>query len=255
MEKSEILEAILCLINEEIDQALNEDEALRMSDERRKKFKDTVFSNPPAYNSAGSLKEAPEPPPPAPEAPTEPNDAPAPAMGEPSDGMAGAEMPDASGGMDPAAAGGDMGGGGSGEMPADGEDPAMDDAGGDMGGGGDMMGGFGGGGGGGMDLGGGEDGEGGGEGETADNPPPSSFNPFEDAESLEDKLQVILDTAEEIAEKTQDPQKVLKAVKGLIQNGFENPDQAARAISDLFDTNNPVLQQVSRRLALFTYGV
>lgn len=263
MKKNEILEAIFALVNEEIDRALDEDQALQMSDERRAKFKKTVFSNPPAYNSAGKIQEAPMPPA-APEEPVEP------AMDASADGGSFDSMPggDAGGdlemggddlGGDPAA-GGDLGGtGGAGGMPGgedldgDGMTDDLGGGGGDLGGGG--MGGFGGGGGGGGDLGGmgDEGGDLGGEGEAA--PEPSSHDPFASADSLEDKLQVILDTAEELAAQTQDPQKVLKAVKGMIQNGFENPDKAARAISDLFDTDNPVLQQVSRRLALFTWGV
>lgn len=257
MKKQEILESLLALINEEIDRAVNEDEALKMSDERRAIFKDTVFSNPPAYNSAGKLQEADSSVPPEPEV-QDVGNAPKPAMPD----MGTAPAMDG-GGVDPAAVTGgsapEIGGApGGGPMPddgmEDGEDPAMDDAGGDLGGGGGGMGGFGGGGGGGgMDFGG----EGGEEGAEGGEPPPEpqSFDPFKDSENLEDKLQVILDTAEEIANQTQDPQKVLKALKGMIQNGFENPEKAARAISDLFDTDNPVLQQVSRRLALFTWGV
>jgi hypothetical protein len=95
-------------------------------------------------------------------------------------------------------------------------------------------------------------------GEDTSSPPENdtlSANPFKDAATIEDRLQVILDSAEEIANTTGDPQTVLKHVKGLIQNGFSEPEKAARAISDLFNTENPVLQQVSKRLALFTFGV
>lgn len=254
MDKSEILEYLVRLINEEVEHALHEDEALKMSDERRAKFKKTVFSNPPAYNSAGTLKEADALSPVPPEEP----DAPSPAT------PAGESVPAADGGgmeampsgtEPPTDLGGDPAAGG-GAMPPDGaEDPAMDDMGADLGGGGGMgMGGFGGGGGGGLDL-GGEGEEGGEEAGGEPPPPPSSFDPFKDSKTLEDRLQVILDTATQIADQTQDPQKVLKAVKGMIQNGFQNPATAARAISDLFGTDNPVLQQVSRRLALFTWGV
>lgn len=109
----------------------------------------------------------------------------------------------------------------------------------------------GGGGGGGLDT-GGEQGE---PGTEENEPSEPSYNPFESAKSLEDRLQVVLNSATELADKTQDPQKVLKHVKGLIQNGFEEPEKAAKVISDLFGTKNPVLQQVSRRLALFTYGI
>lgn len=255
MKTNEILEALLILVNEEIDRSLNEDKALKMSDERRAKFKKTVFSNPPANNSVGSLKEAPVPPPDAEEPDPMAADPATDLGGDPAAGMdpGAAADPMAAGGAPEGMEGGDLGGTGD---PAMGEEDPMDDGGGDLGGGGDAgMGGFGGGGGGGMDLGGeGEEGMGGEEGGEPP-PEPTSFDPFKDSKTLEDRLQVILDTAEAIAEQTQDPQKVLKAVKGMIQNGFENPGVAAKAISDLFGTDNPVLQQVSRRLALFTWGV
>lgn len=240
MNRNEILESLLWLIKEEIDQAL------ALSDKRRKEFKATVFSNPPAKNT---LKEAPEPPGPG---DTEPVDA-SPDLGEPQDLPAPAggssELGDIAG-----QAGTPTGAPGSTPMdPAmDGEDP-MDDPMGGGGGGGDLgMGGFGGGGGGG----GLESLSGEGEGEEgAPPPPPASYDPFKDADTLEDRLRVIMDTAESLSAETQDPQVVLKSIKGLIQNGFSNPEQASKVIADLFSTSNPVLQQVSRRLALFTYGI
>lgn len=120
---------------------------------------------------------------------------------------------------------------------------------------GDFSGGFGGGGGGGAGEGFGGDGG----GDSSSGEPGqenfSSSNPFSGVESAEDKLKIIMSTAEDIAKQTQNPQIVLKHVKGLIQNGFSEPDKAAVLISDLFNTENPVLQQVSRRLALFTNGI
>jgi hypothetical protein len=165
----------------------------------------------------------------------------------------GGAAPTGSPGSDPTGAPG----GGENEIPGEEEDLGGGDLGG--GGGGGLGGGFGGGGGGGgLDFGGDEGGDLGGEegGEEADEAPPEpTYNPFEDADTIEDRLQVILDTAESIAAETQDPQVVLKNIKGLIQNGFSRPEEAANVIADLFDTNNPVLQQVSRRLKLFITGL
>lgn len=273
MEKSELLETISFLIDEEIARVrLEEDEALRLSDQRRKEFLKTIGSNPPSHNSGGHINEEgilPDPPPPAggppPDSETAPVDA-SPEMGDPMSAGAPAgqtsDLGDAmgAGGAGPTGAPGTGGPEGGGD-PLGGEGEGMDDlggdAGGDMGGGGGMGGGFGGGGGGGgMDLGGEGEDAGGAEGMEDEPPEPEpTYNPFKDADTTEDRLQVILDTAESIAAKTQDPQVVLKALKGLIQNGFSQPEEAAKVIADLFDTNNPVLQQVSRRLNLFMTGL
>lgn len=141
-----------------------------------------------------------------------------------------------------------------------GEEADLDDMemGGDEAGGDDsLFGGFGGGGGGGGGLGLGGDGDLSGDDNKEGTPPPKpiDYNPFKDAHTLEDRLRVVLDTAESLSSSTQNPQVVLKTIKGMIQNGFDKPEKAAKAISDLFDTNNPVLQQVSRRLAFYTWGI
>jgi len=179
---------------------------------------------------------------------------------EPSGGGEAPLSPPEAGGLDAGASGGTgAGGGGGGGAPP--MDAGMDDApmgggeGGAPGGMGDFSSNFGGGGGGG---GGGdmENPDGGEEGgEMPPDEPSAPSNPFKDAESVQDRLQVILDTAEKIANETADPQKVLRHVKALIQMGFSEPEKAAKAISDLFNTENPILQQVSKRLALFTFGV
>ncbi len=259
MEKAEILENLLIIIQEELENIMAEDEALKMSDERRRKFKAVVFSNPtlnegPVNGSSAPNSEAqnagagPSPNTPTGQSGTDGSGN----MGV--DNLGDSPMPNGTDlGGTPSMDGSTPTGGAPENMPDDlGGEEGMDLGG---GGGGDLGGGFGGGGGGGglSDLGGDENG--GTDGSEENAPPPETFDPFKDSNSLEDRLQVILSTAESIAEQTQDPQKVLKAVKGLIQNGFKNPDQAARAISDLFDTDNPVLQQVSRRLALYTWGI
>lgn len=281
MAKNPILEAILEIIDEEISHMLREDKALDMSDDRREVFLKTVMSNPPADNSKGTLKEEgilPDKPVPD---PTNTNAPPAgdstpvdasPDMGAPmTAGLPAGSTSDmgaaiGQGGAGPTGAPGDGnlgsgdtgaagagGGAGSPEDATGGDTDIGGDSGGGMGGGG-LGSGFGGGGGGGGDSGlGSDDSDAGGDSGPAQ--PEASYNPFKDAHSVEDKLSVIMDTAQGIADTTQDPQKVLKAVKGLIQNGFANPQQAAVAISQLFDTDNPVLQQVSRRLALFMDGI
>jgi hypothetical protein len=86
-------------------------------------------------------------------------------------------------------------------------------------------------------------------------PSPIPYHPFKDANTTQDRLQVILDVAEGLAGQTQDPQKIFKAVKGLIQNGFSRPQEASKIISDLFNTEDPVLQQVSKRLSLYALGL
>jgi len=268
MAKNPILEVILEIIEEEIGQLIPEDIALDMSDDRREDFRKTVMSNPPADNSKGSLKEEgilPDKNPPPPD-PTNQN---APPSGDSSPVDA---SPDFGEPMTAGAPGGStsdmgaaMGAGGAGPTGAPGGDlgspddaPEGDDAGGgDSGGMGDSGGlgsGFGGGGGGGGDM-GLDDSDSGDSGGVDSSSPEPTYDPFKDATTPEERLQVILDTAQGIAETTQDPQKVLKAVKGLIQNGFAEPQKAAAVISQLFDTDNPVLQQVSRRLALFIDGI
>lgn len=127
------------------------------------------------------------------------------------------------------------------------------------GGGGGLAGSFGGGGGGGGLGGGMDDPMGGSDEDPQDSedtkPSPIPYHPFKDAKTTEDKLRVILDVSERLATETQDPQKIFKAVKGLIQNGFSKPQAASKIISDLFNTNDPVLQQVSKRLSLFALGL
>lgn len=273
MLKQDLLEMISLMIDEEISQLpssslVKEDEALKMSDKRRRIFKQEIMSNP-VEPTPVKLKEGQQdligeegilpdkaPPPPAPGGPppagdTAPVDAPG--MGGPQS----APMPAGDVSMDPGAGtlnapGGDAGGGAPGEEP-----PPMDDAGGpppDMDGGGGIGGGFGGGGGGGggMDDMGGDEAE---DSDMGDKPEPSSINPFEGAETTGDRLNVILTKAEELAQTTQDPHIILKDVKGLIQNGFSKPQEAAGLIADLFDTETPVLQQVSRLLAQYALGI
>ena len=259
------------MIDEEVSQfkisnVLKEDEALRMSDNRRRIFKQEIMSNPAEPNPI-KLKEGlideegilpdkvPPSPPPAPGGPppggdTTPVDAPG--MGGPQS----APMPAGDPSVDPGAGtlnapGADPGavGGAPGEeMPPVDDAGGVPDLGGDPGGMGGMSGGFGGGGGGG----GGMDDMGGDSLEDApgveDAPEPSSINPFEGADTTEDRLNIILTKAEELSQ-TKDPHIILKDVKGLIQNGFSKPQEAAGLIAALFDTGSPVLQQVSRLLA------
>lgn len=133
-------------------------------------------------------------------------------------------------------------------------DGAPATGGGDSGGMSDFSGGFGGGGGGGGgDLGDSSGADG--DGSASDGQENfSTVNPFDGVTSADDKLKIIMSTAEDIAKQTQDPQIVLKHIKGLIQSGFSDPSQANMIIADLFNSEHPVLKQVSRRLALFVSG-
>ena len=217
MKNQSLLESLIYLVNEQIDIAVKEH-----------------FIN----EALGDPSSAPPPPADAAAAPLSPPEA---------------------GGMGDAGGGPSTGSSGGGGAPMDAgmeDDAGMSPEGGAPSGMGDFSNNFGGGGGGGGGAGGEMEGGEGGEGDAPPEEEPSiSANPFADAESTEDRLQVILDKAEEIANESADPQKVLKHVKALIQLGFAEPEKAARTISDLFNTENPILQQVSKRLALFTFGV
>lgn len=138
-----------------------------------------------------------------------------------------------------------------------GEESDMPDMPSDLGGGGGSIGGSFGGGGGGGGLGGSDDMSDDSDDSSAEEkaPSPIPYHPFKDANTTQDRLQVILDVAEGLAGQTQDPQKIFKAVKGLIQNGFSRPQEASKIISDLFNTEDPVLQQVSKRLSLYALGL
>lgn len=203
---------------------------------------------------------APEPPAPPPADPTTPDasmpvDASAGSTNDP--GATGAVPPaDGSAPMTDPSGGGAMGGGGGGvgadgTTPdgTDGTDPATDPM---AGGGVDNRfavsgGGGGGGSSGGMDsssdttIGGEEGGEG--EAGVEDSEPPA--NPVEDAKTI------LVALASEPPSSKNDPLALVKATKGLIQNGFTTKEQVTDLIDQLSQEETPQLKELAERLRLF----
>ena len=214
------------------------DKALALSDKRRKEFQGEFAQ---VFTEADAAQ------PPAPDPAADPNAPPAPPVDPAAPGAPPAGDPTAAApGADPAA--GDPAGGPGGtpggdpadpDAPVDGEDPAGADAGGGGGGGG--LGGFGGGGGGG---GGGGDDMGGAEA-------PEAPEPTEPEAPVGDPIESMLAGAQELLNQTQDPNLILKSLKGQIQTLFQQPEHALGLVKALYDTQDSLLQAVAQRLYLF----
>lgn len=69
-----------------------------------------------------------------------------------------------------------------------------------------------------------------------------------------DPVQAVVGIAKDLRTKTGDAQQILNTVKAAIQERFANYDDAAYVIQYLWDTNEPVLQVVARKLILFIKG-
>lgn len=161
--------------------------------------------------------------------------------------------PTAEGGDD---LGGDLEGGEDGaDLGADGEglDGAEGDLGGDMdfGGGGGGMGGFGGGGGGGG-LGGDDSGGLGGDGEESGDGD-GEAEPEEDAVPDEPN-QGVVDDVKEALEQTQDVQTLLNVAKSSVQKYFDSFAEAGQVLELLKQEEDPILQDVAKRLQMFLTG-
>jgi hypothetical protein len=143
------------------------------------------------------------------------------------------------------AVGGDLGGA-EGDLAGD-----EGEGGGDLGGGGGGFGGGFGGGGGGF----GDDGDLGadGDGEVEEEDTASTFGP-EDLEAPEDPVAEIVSQAISQLGDTREPQKILRQIKASIQRHFSDAEEAAPVIKSLWDTEDPTLRDVARRLLLFIKG-
>lgn len=215
------------IVSEEVDKEL------AASEKRRKDFKN-------GFAQVFAEADAAVPPP-----PPDPNAPPAtPTPGAPEGAPAGDPNTPATPGADPALGGAGGAPGADGavdpDAPADGEeggDPAAA-------GGGDGFGGFGGGGGGGG--GGGDDGMDSPEGAEGDT---DTEEPEEKPEG--DPIQAMVSGAQELLDQTQDPNLILKSLKGQIQTLFQEPEHALGLIKALYDTQDSILQAVAQRLYLF----
>jgi len=143
--------------------------------------------------------------------------------------------------------GGELGGA-DGELGDDLE--GGDDFGGDMDfGGGGGMGGFGGGGGGVGDL-GGDDGGLGGDEESSDDSEPA---PEEDA-IPDEPNQGVVDDVKAALEQTQDVQTLLNVAKSSVQKYFDSFGEAGQVLELLKQEEDPILQDVAKRLQMFLTG-
>jgi hypothetical protein len=140
--------------------------------------------------------------------------------------------------------------------PTSPDDATEPDFGGDSAGGGFGSGSaFGGGGGssGGFDFGG--DSETDSEGSEEQNGEQTQSNALADSEAeISDPITTVVDIAKELRMKTGDAQQILNSVKSAIQERFNNFDEALPIIQSLWDTNEPVLQVVARKLIMFIKG-
>lgn len=255
-----LVELIEQIVDEEVDKAYalrQADKALGLSDKRRKEFKKT-FSN--VFTEIDSLNLGRRPltleadatsPPPA--APTTPTPTPAPAA----PASAGTPAAPATGGQAAPATGADPL---AGAVPGPPGDPAVTGAGatstdpaaeadttGMAAGSGGGFGGFGGGGGGG---GGGGDTTGGAEGDE-ETPEEEEEDGAGEKEPVGDPIDAMVSGAQELLSQTQDPNLILKSLKGQIQTIFKEPEHALGMVKALYDTNDSILQSVAQRLYLF----
>lgn len=123
----------------------------------------------------------------------------------------------------------------------------MDDGGMDFGGGG--FGGGGGGFGGGDDLG---DGDGGGDGDESTENEDSAE---EDEESIpENPSQGVVDDIKEALETTENIQTLINVAKSSIQKYFNSFEEAGEVLDLLKQENNPLLNDLSKRLKMFLMG-
>lgn len=146
-------------------------------------------------------------------------------------------------------------GGGAGENGDLGDDETSDDDEGDdlgdMGGGSSF--GVGGGGGGGFDFGGGDKDDKD-KSEKKDKEKEDKPKSPESMALPADPVQATIDVATSMLDQTSDDAVILNAVKASIQHNFENFDDATPVIEQLWDTENPVLKIVARKLLLFISG-
>lgn len=218
--KKHVKTLIAQVVKEEVDKAL------AVSNKRRKEFKD---------NFAQVFTEADTPPaPPDPAAPAAPP-------------SAGSDVPpDATSATPPGAPGAAPAGdptapGGAPDDPGA-TDETADDGTGDPGSGGGGFGGFGGGGG------------GGGVGDDTSASGDAADGTGEEPESPEpqgDPIELMVSGAQELLQQTNDPNMILKSLKGQIQTLFSEPEHALGLVKALYDTQDSILQSVAQRLYLF----
>jgi hypothetical protein len=61
----------------------------------------------------------------------------------------------------------------------------------------------------------------------------------------------MVSTAQELLNQTNDPNLIVKSLKGQIQTVFAEPEHALGLVKALYDTQDSILQSVAQRLYLF----
>ena len=158
----------------------------------------------------------------------------------------GADAGDLGGDGDLDMEGGDLGGDAGGLEGDDLDGGDMDMGGGGMG---DLGGGGGFGGGGGGDLGGGDD-MGGEDSDTEG----EETEEVEDDPIPDDPAQGVVDDVKAALESTQDPQVLLNVAKASVQKYFDTFEEATPILDLLRNDEDPILQDVGKRLGMFLKG-
>ena len=70
-------------------------------------------------------------------------------------------------------------------------------------------------------------------------------------EPVGDPIDAMVSGAQELLSQTQDPNLILKSLKGQIQTIFKEPEHALGMVKALYDTHDSILQSVAQRLYLF----
>jgi preprotein translocase subunit SecA len=89
----------------------------------------------------------------------------------------------------------------------------------------------------------------------ADAETPESEDDTEEPEQPEqpqgDPIESMVTTAQDLLNQTNDPNLILKSLKGQIQTVFQEPEHALGLVKALYDTQDSILQAVAQRLYLF----
>jgi hypothetical protein len=94
---------------------------------------------------------------------------------------------------------------------------------------------------------------GGGGGSDAETPESEddTEEPEEPQEPQGDPIESMVTTAQDLLNQTNDPNLILKSLKGQIQTVFQEPEHALGLVKALYDTQDSILQAVAQRLYLF----
>jgi hypothetical protein len=66
-----------------------------------------------------------------------------------------------------------------------------------------------------------------------------------------DPIEAMVTGAQELLQQTNDPNMIMKSLKGQIQTIFAEPEHALGLVKALYDTQDSILQSVAQRLYLF----